>query len=230
MEPSSQKVETIPPAVLDSIIPAAALGLSRLGWAAPAARVSFEQWAAIIDAAMAVERASPWWIGDLFVYAQAQGKDFEDRALNALPLRDQTVRNYAVVARAFPVSQRRGALSIKHHATVIVLARESMEEAQRWLGEAEREEWSATELDKHVHPALPAPADALQASETEPSANSDIRDALLAAAAEIIGGLLCDCDIGGAEGIDWKHDDPCPTTVKRDWLTRYETFRKDGGI
>lgn len=153
----------IPPEVSDAIIPATSLGLSRLGWIAPTKAVSFDQWLGILDAAMAVERASPFWIGDLVNYAMAQGKEFEERAFQAMPYKDQTLRNYAVIARLFPPTQRRGNLTIRHHAAVAKIARKDMSEAQRLLERAEIESLSASDMAKELmHPALPAPA----ASET----------------------------------------------------------------
>lgn len=182
----NQRSQPIPSEVsgLDEVIPATSLGLSRLGWVAPVARVTFDQWTAIIDAALAVERASPWWIGDLYIYAQSQGKDFEDRALQALPYKDQTVRNYAVVCRAFDRTQRRGNLTIRHHAAVLKRARKDMGDAQTMLETAELRGWSVSELIAET--AEPASAEAEAASqailppETPNAQGSDWRDLLLA--------------------------------------------------
>jgi hypothetical protein len=205
---------SIPPAVLDSIIPATSLGLSRLGWVAPVEYVNFEQWMAIMDAALAVERASPWWVGDLFNHAQAQGKEFEDRALQALPYKDQTVRNYAVVARVFPITQRRSGLTIKHHAVVSRLARTDMSEAQRFLELAETTGLSASETRQvalgtafgEAEPAqIPPQSENTDGDASLAENGPDWRDALLVEAAEIM------------RHVDCYHVAPQVT----DWLTRY---------
>ena len=166
-----------------SILPEVSLGLSRLGWVPPVDHVNFDQWLGILDAASAVERASPWWIGDLVNYAMAQGKDFEDRAFQAMPYENQTLRNYAVIARLFPPAKRRGNLTIRHHAAVAKIARKDMEEAERLLERAETESLSAADLREELtQPARPA----VEASETEPSDTSDWKDALLAEAADFM--------------------------------------------
>jgi ribosomal protein L12E/L44/L45/RPP1/RPP2 len=211
----NQRQPTILPEVpLDDVISATSLGLSRLGWVAPVARVTFDQWAAILDAAMSVERASPWWVGDLMIYAQSQGKEFEDRALQALPYKDQTVRNYAVVCRVFDRTQRRGNLTIRHHAAVIKRARVDMSDAQTMLETAELRGWSVKELIAET--AEPASAEAETASqailppETPAESQPDWRDALIEYAEDILSawvGLL------GNDTFD-KHG--------RAWLAQYQ--------
>jgi hypothetical protein len=213
---SETETETILPAVL---------GLSRLGWTPAVASLTFEQWAATIDAAAAVERASPFWIGDLWNYAQSRGKEFEDRAIQGMPCRIQTARNYGVVCRLFPPTHRRGALTMKHLAVMVKLARKEPEKAQEWLATAEAEEWSATELEEAVYgQALPA-QDATQGPEPSPTVESpapdavagpDWRDAMLLEASGLLMDVPCTCM---AEGCPPHYDD-CLIEAAGEWRER----------
>lgn len=188
----------IPPEASDAIIPATSLGLSRLGWIAPTKAVSFDQWLGILDAAASVERASPWWIGDLVNYAMAQGKEFEERAFQAMPYKDQTLRNYAVIARLFPPTQRRGNLTIRHHAAVAKIARKDMAKAQFWLEQAETNEMSAAELAEQ---STETPRQAIAAPETP--------DGLLASEGEAAGGQDSTILREALESMVWQFAHQC---------------------
>lgn len=197
------------PATLDNVIPATTLGLSRLGWVKPVDHVTFEQWAGIMDAALAVERASPWWVGDLWNYAIAQGKEFEDRALQAIPLAESTVLNYAIVARVFPLRDRRSGLSLQHHANVVSIARKDMDRAQMCLEAAERDNLTVTAMREAMKPAAESTQLPAVASQAEnPPQDTDWRDAMLQEASLFVSefaGVLD--DMGGvdqrAECLNW---------------------------
>ncbi|MEU8803872.1 hypothetical protein [Spirillospora sp. NPDC048819] len=56
---------------------------------------------------------------------------------------EKTLRNYAWIARRFPVSRRRDTLTLQHHAEVAAL---SDHEQERWLDRAEQEQWPVLRL------------------------------------------------------------------------------------
>jgi hypothetical protein len=91
--------------------------------------------------------ASAWWLGDWILYGEyTYGKRYAE-ALKLAPLSYQTLRNHAWVARRFPVSRRRDALSFQHHAEVAALPDA---ERELWLQRAERMGWTRNELRRHL--------------------------------------------------------------------------------
>ena len=115
----------------------------------------FEAWLAYGRRLCEFTSASAWWLGDWLVYGQrTYGKRYED-ALKAAPLSYQTLRNYAWVARRFPVSRRRDKLSFQHHAEVAALPEAR---GDLWLQRAERMRWSRNELRRRVALSAQSPA------------------------------------------------------------------------
>jgi hypothetical protein len=109
--------------------------------------LSFEEWKTTGLRLCEFSSASAWWLGDWLLYGEeTYGKRYEE-ALKLTPLRYQTLRNYAWVARRFPLSCRRDAVSFQHHAEVA-----AMPEADRdlWLQRAERMRWPRNELRRHL--------------------------------------------------------------------------------
>ena len=109
--------------------------------------LSFDAWVGLGRQLSRMTRASAWWLGDWIVYGErAYGRRYKT-ALELTSLDYQTLRNYAWIARAFPLSRRRDKLSFQHHAEVA-----SLTEAEQdlWLQRAERLEWSRAELRRQL--------------------------------------------------------------------------------
>ena len=107
----------------------------------------FDEWASTGARLCEFASASAWWLGDWLVYGERTYGTRYNVALRAAPLSYQTLRNYAWVARRFPVSRRRASLSFHHHAEVAALP-----DADRdlWLQRAERMRWARNELRRRL--------------------------------------------------------------------------------
>ena len=109
--------------------------------------VDFDTWAALGSRIAGVASSCAWCLGDWLVFGErAYGKRYRT-ALGATSLDYQTLRNYAWVARRFPVSRRRDTLSFQHHAEVAALPEP---ERDLWLRRAERTHWSRNELRRRL--------------------------------------------------------------------------------
>jgi hypothetical protein len=109
--------------------------------------VPMEEWSRIGHQLNAVSTSSAWWLGDWLIYGQAKYPGLYQKAIEQTSLDYQTLRNYAWVARQYPVPRRRAALSFQHHAEVASL---TPLEQDRWLDRAERFGWSRNELRNRV--------------------------------------------------------------------------------
>jgi len=76
-----------------------------------------------------IERASPWWIGDVLVQGERRLGETYAQAAEALGLTPKTLANRASVARALPSHLRREGVSFEHHAELAYL----------WSGDPKRE-------------------------------------------------------------------------------------------
>jgi hypothetical protein len=90
-----------------------------------------------------------WWLGDWLLFGERHYDRYRD-AVGATGLDYQTLRNYAVIARRFPLSRRRDNLSFQHHATVAALPDEAQE---RWLDLAASNGWSLHALRTQIRDA-----------------------------------------------------------------------------
>lgn len=105
--------------------------------------MSFELWRELGSRVALIANCSAWWLGDWLLYGeQSYGARYE-KAIADSSLSYQTLRNYAWVARTFPVSRRQDKLSFGHHAEVAAL---SGDEQDIWLARAERLNWSCNRL------------------------------------------------------------------------------------
>ncbi|MBE1469276.1 LmbU family transcriptional regulator [Kibdelosporangium phytohabitans] len=109
--------------------------------------VPMDEWSRIGRQIDTIAASSSWWLGDWLVYGQAQYPDLYKRAVEQTSLDYQTLRNYAWVARQYPVGRRRAALSFQHHAELASL---TTGEQDQWLDRAERFGWSRNELRNRV--------------------------------------------------------------------------------
>jgi hypothetical protein len=105
--------------------------------------VTFETWEQAGQRISRIASSSAWYLGDWLVFGQDKYTDRYRRAVEAVGLDYQTLRNYAWIARKFEPSRRRPGLPFQHHAEVAALPPAEQDE---WLDRAERESWSRTAL------------------------------------------------------------------------------------
>lgn len=112
--------------------------------------MSFETWE-VLGAQLSVRsEASSWWLGDWLVFGKQQYRARYKSVIAVTGLDYQTLRNYAVVAKRFPVSRRRDNISFQHHAELCAM---SDAEQDRWLDLVAAEGWSKRELRLRVRGA-----------------------------------------------------------------------------
>lgn len=112
--------------------------------------VTFESWEQAGRRISRIASSSAWYLGDWLVFGQDKYTDRYRRAVEAVGLDYQTLRNYAWIARKFEPSRRRPGLPFQHHAEVAALP---PAEQDRWLDRAERESWSRTTLRRALREA-----------------------------------------------------------------------------
>ncbi|MFD6157264.1 LmbU family transcriptional regulator [Nocardia sp. NPDC060256] len=110
-------------------------------------KLTFEMWERAGQHLSVVVDSSTWCLGDWLVYGKRHFPDRYEVAVRAAGLRYQTLRNYAWVARRFPLEQRRTGLSFQHHAEVASLP---VDEQNLWLDEAERLMWTTKQLRTQI--------------------------------------------------------------------------------
>jgi hypothetical protein len=91
--------------------------------------------------------SSAWWIGDWLVFGQKNYPERYRHAMRETSLDYQTLKNYAWVARRFPLSSRRAALSFQHHIEVAAVP---VPERDVWLDRAQHFGWSRNELRRQL--------------------------------------------------------------------------------
>jgi hypothetical protein len=105
--------------------------------------LSFEDWAQAGRQLSNIVDSSAWWLGDWLVFGKTHYSDCYQLAIQRAGLRYQTLRNYAWVARRFPIDRRRAKLTFQHHAEIASLP---VDEQDRLLDQAEREMWTTKQL------------------------------------------------------------------------------------
>jgi hypothetical protein len=110
-------------------------------------RLPVTEWKRIGEQICLISNASSWWLGDWLVYGQDKYPDRYRIAISEASLDYQTLRNYAWVARKFPVSRRRDTLSFQHHLEVAAL---QTADQDIWLERAARFKWSKAELRRQI--------------------------------------------------------------------------------
>lgn len=114
-------------------------------------QLPFEKWLRIGKQLSDFCTLSAWCLGDWLVYGEVAYAGRYRDAIEQTSLNYQTLRNYAWVARRFPLSRRREALSFAHHAEVAAL---SQPEQDFWLRKAEELGWSVKRLRREVRTSL----------------------------------------------------------------------------
>jgi hypothetical protein len=112
--------------------------------------MSFDSWRQLGPRVALIANCSAWWLGDWLLYGeQAYGARYQ-QAIADTSLSYQTLRNYAWVARTFPVSRRRDTLSFGHHVEAAALPED---EQDTWLARAEQLTWSCNKLRRALRAA-----------------------------------------------------------------------------
>jgi hypothetical protein len=109
--------------------------------------LTIEAWQRIGRQIFVISDSSAWWWGDWLIFGEERYPDRYRRAINETGLDYQTLRNYAWVARRFPMSRRRDKVSFQHHVVVAALPED---ERDRLLSEAEKHRWSRNELRRRL--------------------------------------------------------------------------------
>ena len=117
--------------------------LSEVGLVLPE-QISFEQWQSVGRELSRLQRASTWWIGDWWRFAEERptGGNWTGDRKALVESQEwagpafQTCRNAASVCRAFQdTSRRRDMLSFRHHAEVSSLPFEEADRLLAWCEE-----------------------------------------------------------------------------------------------
>jgi hypothetical protein len=111
---------------------------------------SFEEWSAATTWAQAVEKCSPFWIGDLVSYGEAAYGEKYTQAIEATGHTVGYLMNVVSVAQKIPAARRRPELTFSHHQEVAALPEV---EQVAWLDKAEVEGWSSKDLRSQIHVA-----------------------------------------------------------------------------
>jgi hypothetical protein len=121
-----------------------------------AQHLPLDRWIAIGRQLSEVATSSAWCLGDWLVYGEAAYSGRYREAIEHTSLDYQTLRNYAWVAKRFPLSRRRDTLSFGHHTEVAALADA---EQDFWLRKADELAWSCKQLRAEVRASLRERAD-----------------------------------------------------------------------
>lgn len=114
-------------------------------------RLGFDKWFEIGRRLSFFNTSSAWCLGDWLVYGETAFEGRYRKAIEETMLDYQTLRNYAWVARRFPLSHRRDTLSFGHHAEVAAMPES---EREYWLRKAEELSWSRNMLRRQVRESL----------------------------------------------------------------------------
>lgn len=106
---------------------------------------SFEQYQAVGQFIERAHAASGWWLADWIVYGDSRPdwKAEIDQAVGIDELQPQTVRQYRMLAKKFPLSNRIDGVDFGHHAVVANLEPELQ---MKLLKQAATERWTQREL------------------------------------------------------------------------------------
>jgi hypothetical protein len=110
-------------------------------------RLPLRAWQKIGEQVSLVADSAAWWLGDWLLYGQSHYVNRYKQAIEQTSLDYQTLRNYAWVARRFPMSRRRDSLSFGHHAEAAALP---TADQVVWFDRAELFGWSRNELRKRI--------------------------------------------------------------------------------
>lgn len=116
--------------------------------------VSVREWLDALAWCRQVERASPFWIGDLLAYGERQYGETYTQALDATEYAYGTLANAMYVAKHVAPSRRRENLTFSHHQEVAALP---PAEQDHWLARAEAEGFTVRQLRERVRTRATGP-------------------------------------------------------------------------
>jgi len=108
---------------------------------------TYDEWNAAAAWAQNVEKASPFWIGDLLQWGEAKFGEKYSQALAATGCTIGHLMNIACVAKQIPPERRHPDLTFTHHQEVLGLPEVQQTEM---LDKAEVENWSVKELRHQI--------------------------------------------------------------------------------
>lgn len=115
-----------------------------------AGKPPLEDWAGPLQFALWVQRASPWWIGDMLNWGDAHfGEEFSQVCEGHVSA--DMLQRYESVARRVPPENRLASLSWSAHAAV---ARLPHDRQRVMLSKAEKYGWSSEVLRRKVRDSL----------------------------------------------------------------------------
>lgn len=115
----------------------------------PEGRPTLDHWTAAMQFAVACEGASPYWIGDLLMYAEDR-KDWTtrlDQAMSLTGISRKTAINLTYISTHVKEPERELSPTLSHAAEVAPLP---VEQQRRYLERAQTEEWTRRELRMHI--------------------------------------------------------------------------------
>jgi hypothetical protein len=136
----------------------------------PPKELSFEEWGQDVATAIAMEKALPWWLGDLLNLGENRWGEKYTQAVSITGIAPERLANYAYVAAQ--ISFRNEKLSWTHH---LVVAKLEPGEQKMWLDTAEANEWSSKELREAVK-AHQAPTSSGDSDDEKPEVREKVPD------------------------------------------------------
>lgn len=116
--------------------------LTPVAWV-PQGDIDLAEWSRIVQRLGAIDRCSPWWIGDCLRYGNAKFGEKYTRAVKLTGYDVQTLMNRVYVASHIEISRRRENLSWSHHDAVASL---DADQQDRWLDLAGEQKMSVADL------------------------------------------------------------------------------------
>lgn len=108
---------------------------------------TFSEWESALDWCQKVEKASPWWVGDLIEMGEQVWGEKYSQALDHTKYTEQALRDICYVTRQVAPSVRRPDVSFTHHREIAPLPPESQ---AAWLKRTADENLTTLQLRTHV--------------------------------------------------------------------------------
>jgi hypothetical protein len=104
---------------------------------------TYDEWQAAFEWAQNVEKASPFWIGDLLVYGDKFG-EMASQVLDATDYAEQTCKNAKHTCKVIPPERRRPGVPFSHHQEIAAV--KAPDEQDAWLEKCEVENLTRDQL------------------------------------------------------------------------------------
>jgi hypothetical protein len=112
--------------------------------------LTYAKWKRALEAAVAVERAGAWCIGDAIIYGEQRYGEKYAQAVGETGLSPERLRVITWVCSRFESDRRRIGLSFESHREVASL---DTPDQEKWLDKAERNRWTSKELREQLRTA-----------------------------------------------------------------------------